>query len=125
MKSLIFSVFILFGASVSFAQKNVSASDFQSYLQKEKSELLVDVRQKWEFEQGYIEEAKNIDFLSDDFLNAFQDIPKNMPIFVYCASGGRSGEAAQLLHKSGFLHVYNLTGGIRAWSQQGLGIKKP
>jgi phage shock protein E len=36
-------------------------------------------------------------------------LDKSKPVFVYCAVGGRSSKAAQVLNKNGF-KVYNLTG---------------
>ncbi|MBW2489793.1 MAG: sulfurtransferase, partial [Deltaproteobacteria bacterium] len=40
------------------------------------------------------------------------------PVVVYCASGGRSLAAAQLLSGLGFNEIYNLQGGIKAWQGQ-------
>ena len=45
------------------------------------------------------------------------------PVVVYCAVGGRSLAAAQLLAGLGFKEVYNLQGGIKAW--QGLKASGP
>jgi rubrerythrin len=39
----------------------------------------------------------------------------DQPVIVYCAIGGRSRVAAQLLAGQGFKEVYNLKGGIKAW----------
>ena len=39
---------------------------------------------------------------------------------MYCASGGRSGQAAAWLVKQGFVKVDNLTGGMIAWKQASL-----
>jgi thioredoxin-like negative regulator of GroEL len=41
---------------------------------------------------------------------------------VYCASGVRSGQAAEWLVKKGFVKVDNLTGGMIAWKQAGLPV---
>ncbi len=37
---------------------------------------------------------------------------------VMCRSGGRSGKACELLTSEGFSNVYNLKGGITAWSKE-------
>jgi rhodanese-related sulfurtransferase len=43
---------------------------------------------------------------------------KNIPVFVYCRSGGRSGKAAKKMKEKGFKSVYNLEGGIIAWQRE-------
>ncbi len=43
---------------------------------------------------------------------------KDNEIVVMCRSGGRSGKAVELLEKEGFSNVYNLKGGITAWSKE-------
>jgi rubrerythrin len=76
----------------------------------------LDVRQPGEYEGEHIPGAKLLP------LPALKDSRKQLdsqkPILVYCAVGGRSLAAAQLLSGFGFKEVYNLQGGIKAW--QGL-----
>jgi len=40
------------------------------------------------------------------------------PVVVMCRSGARSRQVASYLVQNGFLHVFNLDGGILAWSEQ-------
>jgi monothiol glutaredoxin len=44
-------------------------------------------------------------------------LPKTTPIAFHCHHGGRSRGAAEHFVKQGFKTVYNLTGGIDAWSK--------
>jgi rhodanese-related sulfurtransferase len=37
---------------------------------------------------------------------------------VHCKTGGRSARAVKLLQESGFPNVYNVRGGITAWSEE-------
>jgi rubrerythrin len=46
------------------------------------------------------------------------EIDSDKPILVYCAIGGRSRVAAQMLSGKGFKEIYNLSGGIKAWNGQ-------
>ncbi|MFN3576756.1 MAG: rhodanese-like domain-containing protein [Tabrizicola sp.] len=46
------------------------------------------------------------------------ELPQGLPIAVYCASGGRSGMAADALTRLGYGPVYNL-GGLRDWAAGG------
>jgi rhodanese-related sulfurtransferase len=44
------------------------------------------------------------------------------PVVLYCRSGNRSAQAAQILDEANYLQVYDL-GGIAAWQQAGLPIE--
>ncbi len=46
------------------------------------------------------------------------ELDTNKPVIVYCASGARSGMAAQMLIANGFTEVYNL-GGLMHWHHGG------
>ncbi|MBT8252947.1 MAG: rhodanese-like domain-containing protein [Flavobacteriaceae bacterium] len=78
---------------------------------------LVDVRTPEEFAGGHIEKATNIDFLADDFSEAILEVNKDKPVYIYCRSGNRSGQAAQIMQKLGFKTIYDLKGGYLAWSE--------
>jgi adenylyltransferase/sulfurtransferase len=45
-------------------------------------------------------------------------LQREQPIVVHCHSGTRSAQAVRLLQQRGFSNVYNLEGGIDAWSDQ-------
>jgi adenylyltransferase/sulfurtransferase len=46
------------------------------------------------------------------------ELKREHPIVVHCHSGRRSAEAVRILQQRGFTNVYNLEGGIDAWSEQ-------
>lgn len=99
-------------------EKGIEVLDVSTFKQKTKNKgvLLYDVRTSYEFKQGTIKNAINVDFFSrKSFLLAFQDIDKNTPIYLFCRSGNRSNKAARLLVKQGFTKVYDLKGGYMAW----------
>lgn len=82
--------------------------------------LLLDVRTKEEYEEGHIPGAKNIDFLSDDFLIQVEQLPKDQSVYIYCRSGNRSARAADLMRKAGFRQLYDLQGGYLKWEEEKL-----
>jgi rhodanese-related sulfurtransferase len=45
-------------------------------------------------------------------------------LVVVCRSGGRSGRAAAILANLGFRRVTNMTGGMLAWNEAGLGVER-
>lgn len=102
--------------------KTVSPSEFQKLL-SEKNTILVDVRTPEEFSEGKIANAINIDFYSNTFEQEISKLDKSKNILVYCRSGKRSANAAEVLSKKGF-KVINLEGGITNWQSQGFPIQK-
>lgn len=93
----------------------LSPSKLKEAIQENPSLQLIDVRTPKEYDNGYIQPAKNIDFHSRDFLEKASQYNKLEPIYVYCRSGVRSGKASKLLVKAGFEQVFDLKGGYLAW----------
>ena len=80
----------------------------------------MDVRTAEELaENGFIEGAKNIDFYAADFQVQIEAMNKDVPVMLYCRSGGRSGQTAAMMKELGFSQVYDLNGGYNAWLQAG------
>jgi adenylyltransferase/sulfurtransferase len=46
------------------------------------------------------------------------ELDANRQIVTICKMGQRGVKAAHVLHKAGFTHVWNLSGGIHAWSDR-------
>ena len=98
--------------------QTLSVADFDKKLQ-EKDIQLVDVRTPEEYAEKHIKDAVNINFNSDDFVELATKLDKTKPVLIYCLSGGRSSKAAALISKKGYPQVYNLDGGIMAWTNAG------
>src|SRR5215470_16689938 len=77
---------------------------------------LIDVREPFEYEIARIDGAKLIPL--GEISERLGELCEEQTIVVYCHSGKRSAEAARLLQQRGFANVYNLEGGIDAWSDQ-------
>lgn len=100
---------------------NLSPKEFA---EKSPSGTVLDVRTAGEVAQGKIEGAVVIDFYQPDFLDQVSELSKEEEIFIYCAVGARSEEAARMLIQQGYTKVYHLRGGIQAWYQNGLPISQ-
>lgn len=85
---------------------------------------LVDVRTPGEWNGGIIEGALLYDISSADFEKQVASLDKDRPVYVYCAVGGRSGNASELLKEKGY-KVYDLKGGMNAWSSKQMPTVKP
>ena len=78
---------------------------------------LVDVRTHDEYLVDHANGAINVPL--DNILNGdLSKINKAKPVYVYCRSGNRAGQAKIALEKSGYENVTNL-GGISDWQKQG------
>jgi monothiol glutaredoxin len=75
---------------------------------------LFDVRPDKERAVASIAQAKSLDAESQRYLLG---LAKDTPIAFHCHHGMRSRAAAEELLREGFTHVYNLEGGIEAWSR--------
>ena len=78
---------------------------------------LLDVRTAGEYQQARLEGARLIPI--DQLARRIAELPKDRPILVYCAVGSRSAQAVNYLARQGYPEIYNLSGGIYAWAQNG------
>ena len=68
---------------------------------------VVDVRTPEEFDAGHLDGAVNIDYQADDFAQLVEELPKDVPYVVYCASGRRATGAVEQMRDLGFTDVVN------------------
>lgn len=75
---------------------------------------ILDVRTEEEFNEGHIDNAilLPLDKINDKVEEVFKD--KNETILVYCRSGVRSKQAAQIMSKKGYTNILEF-GGIIDW----------
>ncbi len=111
-------------ANVGLQAQQLSPDEFEKKLKASKDYNLLDVRTKNEFDQGNMANSVLLDFYRSDFREQVSKLDRNKPVFVYCAVGGRSNAAVGVFNSLGFKQVYDLQGGIRAWSQAGKPVSK-
>jgi len=95
--------------------KSVNSEEAKNFMagHAEGTYTLLDVRQPGEYETEHIPGAKLIPL--PGLKDGLSQLDKHKPVIAYCAIGGRSLAAAQLLSGLGFKEIYNLKGGIKAW----------
>lgn len=71
---------------------------------------VLDVRTVGEYSSDHIPGARNIPV--DAISNRLQEIPRDKTVVVYCAAGGRSASARDILIRNGFKDVIN-AGGLK------------
>jgi rhodanese-related sulfurtransferase len=102
---------------------DISPQKFDELSAKGNGEI-VDVRTPEECQSGLIAGAKNINFNAGDFQAKIGELDRSKPVYLYCRSGRRSGLAMVMMQEMGFNEVYNLSGGVLAWSEAGLPLNK-
>jgi rhodanese-related sulfurtransferase len=86
----------------------------------EKKAIILDVSESHEWQEQHIAGAIHIPLAQVEARLSELAQYKESPVIVQCRSGKRSTKAADALQSAGFTQVYNLTGGIIAWTNDGL-----
>jgi rhodanese-related sulfurtransferase/rubrerythrin len=96
--------------------KSIDAVEARQYVQGMPGDAftLLDVRQPGEYDAEHLPGAKLIPL--PELGSRLPELDPDRPTVVYCAIGGRSRVAAQVLAGKGFREVLNLSGGIKAWN---------
>lgn len=107
--------------------KTVTVEEAREMIEKD-DVFILDVRTPAEFNSSHIEGATLIpvtnsggsNLSSDQLLEArINEVPRDKKILVYCRTGHRSTTASNILVAAGYSDVYNMQGGITAWTGAG------
>jgi rhodanese-related sulfurtransferase len=99
--------------------QNVDANAFEQKIIAGGVQVL-DVRTAGEYSGSHLKNVMLADWTDKaQFEERVKYLDKNKTLLVYCAAGGRSGQAAVWLKEQGFKEVVNLQGGITAWNAAG------
>lgn len=85
---------------------------------------LIDVREPHETARLAFDHPRCVLMPLSQFQQRFPELPRDQPLVMACASGGRSFQAMQFLMHHGYAHVANLNGGIGLWAMHGLPVKR-
>ncbi|HEX6148622.1 adenylyltransferase/sulfurtransferase MoeZ [Nocardioides sp.] len=104
------------------AGATISVTDLEQML-KERADgtrdfTLVDVREPNEYEINKIPDSVLIP--KGEILNghAFEQLPQDKPVVLYCKTGVRSAEALAVLKGAGYSDAVHVGGGVSAWVNQ-------
>ena len=96
------------------AVRQIGPKELKALLDNGTLKAFYDVRPEKERAIAKLAAAKLLD---DAAMAEAEALPKDTPIAFHCHHGGRSRAAAEHFLKQGFTNVYNLAGGIDAWSK--------
>lgn len=82
--------------------------------------VVVDVREKKEFDAGHIVDSIHIPLAK--FAQRLSELKKHKdkPVIVVCKMGQQAGDASKQLQEAGYEQVYKMAGGIAEWKAQTL-----
>jgi sulfur-carrier protein adenylyltransferase/sulfurtransferase len=104
------------GAGNDASVPTISVQELKRKMDAREAFELIDVREPFEFEIARIDGAKLIPL--GEMAERANELHREQTLIVHCHSGRRSAQAVRLLKQRGFTNVYNLDGGIDAWSDQ-------
>ncbi|HSI98844.1 MAG TPA: rhodanese-like domain-containing protein [Patescibacteria group bacterium] len=108
----------LFGPKVDEADVRETADG----LATEPGAVLIDVREPHEWRAGHARGARHIPLAQ--LPGSLDQLPREAPVYLICATGNRSRNAAAFLQKNGFRRPVNVRGGTAAWQRAGLPIER-
>lgn len=104
----------MFASSV----KEVDAAQFAEWVNElDHAMRVIDVRQMEEIAMGTVPKAEAHPLHT--LPAKVQDFSREEKMVIVCRSGARSAQACMFLQQNGFSNVYNLRGGMIAWTQNG------
>lgn len=92
---------------------DLTASQFEKMISENSDAIILDPRDKKDFDKGHIENSINIPL--SDLENRLDELDKEKTILIYCNVGRKSAEAANILQNNGFSKVYNAIDGVKEY----------
>jgi len=102
----------------------ISPTDAAAKAKSSNDVVIVDVREKEEFDENHIPDAVHLSrgMLELEIEEKFPD--RDTTIICHCGGGGRSALAAESLQKMGYKNVRSMACGLKAWKTAGLPTTK-
>ena len=95
---------------------NLSQKEWAEQLKDDSNAVILDVRTEDEWNEGFLPNAVFNDiYKGQGFIYRLEELDKTKNYYVYCKSGGRSGQACSIMNQMGFENTYNLEGGVMNW----------
>ncbi|MBR7795041.1 MBL fold metallo-hydrolase [Agaribacter marinus] len=103
--------------------KTISTKEIAQKIINHTKIIILDVRNTDEFDNWKIEGGQ-VEVINEPYFNLLDSVDpvanklsKDQEIIVVCAKGGSSEMVADLLEEEGYITVYSLEGGMKAWSE--------
>lgn len=99
---------------------SLRVQDLEDAVRARPGTVLLDVREPWETALAAIEldGAHTLRLPLSRLASSVDEIPRSQPVVCICHHGVRSAQVVAFLLRAGWADVYNLEGGVDAWSCQ-------
>ncbi len=100
--------------------ETLQVTELKDFASRETGVLLLDVREPWEVALAHIDlpGVTRLDMPMNTVPSRMAELDRSQPIVCICHHGGRSAQVVAFLLRQGHDRVYNLAGGVDAWSTQ-------
>jgi sulfur-carrier protein adenylyltransferase/sulfurtransferase len=95
--------------------KEITVQEVKTALDNKANIIVIDVREQHEVDAANFG-AMHIPM--GEIMERTAEIPTNKPVYIHCRSGSRSAAVCNALMNNGYDNVYNVKGGIMAWSKE-------
>jgi rhodanese-related sulfurtransferase len=95
---------------------DVDPERVSAWMEQDAGLQVVDVRETYEREAGYIAGSRHIELSA--LSTEAATLERERPVVLYCRVGARSDMAAQALRTAGF-EAYSMRGGLTRWASEG------
>ena len=117
---------------VSTAKNSINMIDmkeFDEVLESKAYDLIIDVREPYEFDRGHVPGAINIprgviEFMIWDSVGFPDKTDLGKKIYIYCRTGSRTALAATTLKNLGFTNIYGVDMKFSNWLRYGYPTEK-
>ncbi|WP_405284257.1 molybdopterin-synthase adenylyltransferase MoeB [Gaopeijia maritima] len=96
----------------------IEAEELHRRLRSEAPPLIVDVRERWEWDAGNLADEGALHLPLATIGDAPEALPRDRPLVLVCSVGARSAGAAGHLRSAGFSEVAHLRGGLAEWTRE-------
>jgi len=119
---LIITIYNYIKPQVSRNYTSLDTEEAKTMLEDNKNVVLIDIRNRDEYNVEHLRGAKNIPL--DQLDKRHEKLPRDKEIVVYCQTGGRSIRAIRKLEVAGFSQLYHMHEGLRGWKKAGYPTRK-
>ncbi|KAA9325606.1 rhodanese-like domain-containing protein [Adhaeribacter soli] len=103
--------------------KTIRTAEAKTLLAQRKDLVILDVRTPQEYAGGHLKNAMLLNKNDLDFEAKLKALDKEKTYLVYCAVGGRSGQAAKMMQEMGFRNIYDATEGFNPLKDAGAAVE--
>jgi rhodanese-related sulfurtransferase len=98
------------------SQTDIDPERVARMLEQDPSPQVIDVREPYEREAGYIEGSRHLPLV--ELTAQAATVERERPVVFYCRAGSRSLMAAQAFRAAGY-EAYSMVGGLVRWAREG------